>query len=90
MQRYPKSKVCIFPSFFLLIEFGPVTLIDTPGFGAEDWEFEREIVEQMVQVLKNQVKYVHVFVIAMNGNQDRFKNQMNTMLKLFGDIFSNR
>ena len=50
-----KSKVCIDLSLiFLLIEFGPVTLIDTPGFGALEWEFEREIVEQLVEVLKNQ------------------------------------
>ena len=67
-----------------------VTLIDTPGFGALKWEDEREIVEQMVDVLKNQVKFVHVFVIALDGSKDRYTHQMNTMLLLFGDIFSNR
>jgi len=71
-------------------EVGPVTLIDTPGFGAHKWEAEREIVEELVDVLKNQVKFVHVFVIAMDGSKERYTHQMNTMLKLFGDIFSNR
>jgi len=68
----------------------PVTLIDTPGFGVVDLKFELKTIEQLVEVLKNQVRFVHVFVIAMDGGQDRYQGKMNTMLTLFADIFSNR
>jgi len=68
----------------------PVTLIDTPGFGVVDLKFELKTIEQLVDVLKNQIRFVHVFVIAMDGGQDRYQGKMNTMLTLFADIFSNR
>ena len=68
----------------------PVTLIDTPGFGALEWEFERQFIEQLVEILKTQVKHVDVFVIAVDGNQDRLTQKFITMLKSFADIFSNR
>ena len=40
-----------------------VTIIDTPGFG-DDIENEQNTIEELVDVLKNKVKFVHVFVLA--------------------------
>ena len=49
-----------------------VTIIDTPGFG-DDIENEQNTIEELVDVLKNKVKFVHVFVLAFNGESPRLK-----------------
>ena len=45
-------------------------MIDTPGFG-DDLENEERTIDELVDVLKNQVKFVHAFIIAFNGESPR-------------------
>ena len=49
-----------------------VTVIDTPGFG-DDIENEEQTIEELVDVLKNQIRFVHVFIIAFNGESPRLQ-----------------
>ena len=66
-----------------------MTLIDTPGFGVTDINVETDHIEQLVDLLKNEIKHVHVFLIAVEGGTARYKKELDSMLKLFGKIFSN-
>ena len=65
------------------------TVIDTPGFG-DDIENEEQTIEELVNVLKNQIKFVHVFVIAFNGESPRLWQvwllsfHLGKMLKIWG------
>ena len=67
-----------------------VTIIDTPGFG-DDLENEEQTIDELVDVLKNQVKFVHVFVLAFNGESPRmtlaFKSMIRLFEKMFGSLF---
>ena len=68
---------------------GPmVTIIDTPGFG-DDIENEQNTIEELVDVLKNQVKFVHVFVLAFNGESPRVTFALESMISLFEKMFGN-
>jgi hypothetical protein len=66
----------------------PVTIIDTPGFGVVDFSVENNQIEQLVKVLKNEIKDVHVFLIVLDGGVSRYRKSLDSMLKLFGRIFS--
>ena len=66
-----------------------MTLIDTPGFGVTDINKESDHIEQLVDLLKNKIKHVHVFLIAVNGIDPRYQKELDSMLKLFTKIFSN-
>ena len=65
-----------------------VTIIDTPGFG-DDIENEQNTIEELVDVLKNQVKFVHVFVLAFNGESPRVTFALESMISLFEKMFGN-
>ena len=69
---------------------GPeVTIIDTPGFG-DDIENEQQTIEELVDVLKNQIKFVHVFVLAFNGESPRMTFALESMISLFEKMFGNQ
>ena len=63
-----------------------MTIIDTPGFG-DDLENEESTIDELVDVLKNQVKFVHVFIIAFNGEQPRMTFALKSMIRLFEKMF---
>jgi len=68
---------------------GPnVTIIDTPGFG-DDIENEQITIDELIDVLKDEVKYVHVFVIAFNGESPRMTIALKSMISLFQKMFGN-
>lgn len=68
------------------------TVIDTPGFGDKLLEEERTI-ESLVQTLRDEIKYIHVFVIAFKQTDNRMTNALRSMIglfeKMFGDGFWN-
>ena len=71
-----------------------VTIIDTPGFGDSNLEPEQATMDDLVTFLRDQVKFIHAFVIVINGDGTlRLNRQMRTMLnllrKMFGDDFWN-
>ena len=64
-----------------------VTIIDTPGFG-EKMENEQQTIDTLVNVLKNEIKYIHAFVLTFKGiNAPRKTRQLRTMLSIFEKMF---
>ncbi|XP_023325475.1 translocase of chloroplast 90, chloroplastic [Eurytemora carolleeae] len=64
------------------------TIIDTPGFG-DDLVKEEKTIENLVSVLKNDIKYVHLFVIAFKQTDNRMTHALRSMLSLFEKMFGN-
>ena len=65
-----------------------VTIIDTPGFGDSNLETEEATIDDLVTFLRDHVKFIHAFVIVINGGVTlRLNRQMRTMLNLFTKMF---
>jgi len=62
------------------------TVIDTPGFG-DDLIKEEKTIEGLVNVLKNEIKYIHLFVIAFKQQDNRMTYALRSMLSLFQKMF---
>jgi len=62
------------------------TVIDTPGFGDRLLEEEKTI-ENLVTTLRDQIKYVHVFIIAFKQTDNRMTHSLRTMISLFEKMF---
>eukprot|EP00092_Neocalanus_flemingeri_P020273 GFUD01021956.1.p1 GENE.GFUD01021956.1~~GFUD01021956.1.p1 ORF type:complete len:392 (-),score=121.32 GFUD01021956.1:357-1532(-) len=65
------------------------TIIDTPGFGDKLLEEEKTI-ENLVKTLRDQVKYVHVFIIAFKQTDNRMTNSLRSMISLFEKMFGKK
>lgn len=65
-----------------------VTIIDTPGFGDVPKEDEKTI-KGLVGWLKNEIKFVDVFIIAIPKGENRLTNSMREMLTIFQTMFGN-
>jgi len=63
-----------------------ITVIDTPGFG-QDRDEEVETIKNLVDTLKNEIKYIHVFIIAFKQTDLRMTYQLRSMLLLFEKMF---
>ena len=63
-----------------------VTIIDTPGFGDVPEEDEKTI-KGLVGWLKNEIRFVDVFMIAIPKSENRLTNSMREMLELFQQMF---
>jgi GTPase SAR1 family protein len=63
-----------------------VTVIDTPGFG-QDRDEEMETIQNLVDTLKNEVQYIHLFIIAFKQSDLRMTYQLRAMLLLFEKMF---
>ena len=48
-----------------------MTVIDTPGFGDEA-DIDKETVAKVVEILREKVKRVNVFILAVQGTNIRF------------------
>merc|ERR1719228_1489181 len=65
------------------------TVIDTPGFGDRLVEEEKTI-ESLVTTLRDEIKYVHVFIIAFKQTDNRMTNSLRSMISLFEKMFGNK
>lgn len=63
-----------------------VTVVDTPGIG-DDIEAEQKKINRIVYASKNDIKYVHAFVIAFQEGNNRITNAMLNMLNLFQKMY---
>ena len=62
------------------------TVIDTPGFGDKLVEEEKTI-SGLVTTLRDEIKYVHVFIIAFKQTDNRMTNALRSMIGLFEKMF---
>ena len=89
------TKTCSDTGHYLgKLSYPNVTIIDTPGFGDKNLEAEEKTIDDLVSFLRDHVKFIHAFVIVINGGATpRLNRQMITMLnlftKMFGDHFWN-
>ena len=89
------TKTCSDTGHYLGNHSNPrVTIIDTPGFGDSNLDTEEATIDDLVTFLRDHVKFIHAFVIVINGGVTlRLNRQMRTMLnlftKMFGDDFWN-
>ena len=65
------------------------TVIDTPGFG-DQLLAEEKTIENLVTTLRDQVKYVHVFIIAFKQTDNRMTNSLRSMISLFEKMFGKK
>ena len=66
-----------------------VTVIDTPGFGS-DLVTEQLTIESLVETLKDDIKYVHTFVIAFKQSDNRLTASLHSMISLFEKMFGTK
>jgi len=68
----------------------PVTVIDTPGLGAE--EGPEQDVRQVMEVVKILKKFghIHAFIIVLKSGQSRFLSQHQHMFQTFQNVFGEK
>ena len=82
----PKS--CTQSTAFGNIKFGGsneriLSLIDTIGFDDPDNDTDIKIIAELVDKLKNNVDFVNLFIIAVNGQEPRLDGSLVAMIKIF-------
>jgi len=69
-------------------KFKNFTVVDTPGFGDSDGE-DDDLLEEMMDVLKNSIGYTHSILLLISGETTRFSESLQSMLRqmnaMFGD-----
>jgi len=65
---------------------GNITVVDTPGLGM-DLEEDSSTAKKIVQKLKNEIKYVHAFVMIYKKDANRGLNGRLTVLQHYIDMF---
>jgi len=65
------------------------TVIDTPGFG-DSLLAEEKTIESLVTTLRDEIKYVHVFIIAFKQTDNRMTNSLRSMISLFEKMFGRK
>merc|ERR1711909_131051 len=51
---------------------------------------EEKTIENLVTTLRDQIKYVHVFIIAFKQTDNRMTNSLRSMISLFEKMFGNK
>lgn len=68
------------------------TVVDTPGFGDTD-DMDSQLIDEMVGVLKNDIKTSNGFMLLFNAADPRFNTLLQRMLReievMFGKDFWN-
>ena len=84
------KRTCADQGYWMGNTTGPrFTVIDTPGFGDRLLEEEKTI-ENLVTTLRDQIKYVHVFIIAFKQTDNRMTHSLRTMISLFEKMFGRK
>ena len=64
-------------------------MVDTPGFGVELDE-EEEIISGLVDFLKNELKFVHAFVLTFKETDKRLTAEFKLIVRLLSGIFGDQ
>ena len=65
------------------------TVVDTPGFGDSDGE-DSKLIDEMTVALKDSIKTTNGFVILFHGQEDRYNESLQRMLREFAMIFGKK
>ena len=65
----------------------PISLIDTIGFDDPNNDTDSKVIAELVDKLMNKCDKVHLFVIAVNGQNPRMDGSLVAMLKIFKEMF---
>ena len=63
--------------------------MDTPGFGVE-LEEEEDTISGLVDFLKNELKFVHAFVLSFKETDKRITAEFRLMVRLLSGIFGDQ
>eukprot|EP00929_Paragymnodinium_shiwhaense_P009348 TRINITY_DN113486_c0_g1_i1.p1 TRINITY_DN113486_c0_g1~~TRINITY_DN113486_c0_g1_i1.p1 ORF type:complete len:901 (-),score=183.87 TRINITY_DN113486_c0_g1_i1:352-3054(-) len=63
-----------------------VRVVDTPGLGDSEGR-DSEHIAAMTEILKNEVAYVHVFLLVFNSQEPRMSDHLKDMLSVFKEVF---
>ena len=61
-------------SYFLGDQNRPFLVIDTPGFGDNDDDMANQYTQNIVNKLRDDVEWAHLFLIALKGSDFRFNS----------------
>ena len=64
-------------------------MVDTPGFGVELDE-EEEIISGLVDFLKDELKFVHAFVLTFKETDKRITAELRLIVRLLSGIFGDQ
>ena len=80
-----RTKDTCFKSGKFLGNGSSFTIVDTPGFGDKK---ERETMEGLVRFLKDDLQFVHVFIIMFNSQEPRLNASLKNMIKMIEEMNS--
>ena len=91
LQGAITQKACVDKGFWVgdSVTKQMVTVIDTPGLGSQLIKEER-MVEDLMDVLKEQIGYVHVFIIVFEQYKFRMNDSIISMLTLMQKTFGEK
>ena len=64
------------------------TIVDTPGFGDSDND-DNDLINEMVEALKDIIKTANGFVLLFNGQSERFDAKAQQMIREMEALFGN-
>ena len=68
---------------------GNFTIVDTPGLSDSDGE-DSQLINELVDYLKNDLKSTNAFLLLLKGNDDRFNSMLQRMLREFELMFGKK
>jgi GTP-binding protein EngB required for normal cell division len=81
------SEACVEKGYFLGDpKYRNITVIDTPGLGMQEFE-EAESTETIVKMLKDKIKYVHVFAMLYKEDDSRQTDERLAVFRHYSNIF---
>merc|ERR1712198_319989 len=73
--------------FFEGKQSNPISLIDTIGFDDLSNDVDADIIEDLVDKLRNKVDYLNTIIVAVNGQNVRIDGALLGMLRIFEGMF---
>ena len=73
-EKSHTQETCTEDGYFLGDLNKPFSVIDTPGFGGDDDDMANIYTQNIVDKLRDDVEWAHIFLIALKGGDYRFNS----------------